>query len=147
MKKISFSVSLFILAAIIFYACKEEEISTQQFVQNHLIGRWPHKRTVNITKENGVEIKNDTILYGVGSNSLPIDTVQFLADGSCIKNGDTIKYTIDGEGKNIIYNKDAIDDTWFIQYLRLTSVLLTQEKTEKKGASTFIYYNEELLIK
>ncbi len=146
MKKISFSVSLFIFAAIIFYACKEEEISTQQFVQNHLIGRWPHKRTVNITKENGVEIKNDTILYGVGSNSLPIDTVQFLADGSCIKNGDTIKYTIDGEGKNIIYSKDEIG-TWFIQYLRLTSVLLTQEKTEKKGASTFIYYKEELLIK
>ncbi len=147
MKKFSFSASLFILAAIVFYACKEEEISTQQFVKNYIIGKWPHKKTILITKENGVETKNDTIFYGIDTNSLPIDTVQFLADGNCIKNGDSLKYTIDGEGKNITYSKNSIDSTWFIQHLRLKSIILTHEKTEKKGSTTFLYYKEEQLIK
>ncbi len=148
MKKATFSFVFFALASIVFYACKDEEIGNQQFVQNHIIGKWPHKQTIIITKKNGVETENDTLVYGLDSPAvvLPVDTVQFLADGRCIKNGDTINYTVDGEGKNITYSKDSIG-TWFIQFLRLRSIILTQQRTEKQGSDTFIYYKEEQLIK
>lgn len=137
---------LLLLACLFFFACKEEEIGTQQFVQNHIIGAWPHKISVNIVKKNGVEIEKATIRYGIDAPYLVVDTVKFLADGYCIKNGDTVKYTVDGEGKNISYTKDSLG-TWFINYLRLKSISLTQEKTEKKGSDTFVYYKEEQLIR
>lgn len=138
--------ALLILVSLFFFACKEEEIGTQQFVQNHIIGAWPHKVSVNIVKKNGVETLNDTIFHGIDSTSLIVDTVKFAINGQCIKLGDTMKYTIDEEGKNISYAKDSLG-TWLIKYLRLKSIILTQEKTEKKGSDTFIYYKEERLIK
>lgn len=148
MRKSFFLVTLFTFAAILFYACKKEEVGTQQFVQNYIIGKWPRKIAVNITKKNGDTIKNDTLFFGLDSPSvvLLVDTVQFAADGTGFKNGNAIQYTIDGDGENIIYIPDSLG-TWNIKFLRTKSIILTQEKTEKKGPDTFIYYKEEQLIK
>ncbi|MGF1922805.1 MAG: hypothetical protein ACQUHE_01400 [Bacteroidia bacterium] len=147
MKKLAFSIAFFALASIIFYACKEEEVSNQQFVQNHIIGKWPLKRSISIIKKNGIETENDTLIYGKDSTSLPIDTVQFLADGTFIRNkDDSFKYAVDGEGNRIIFSRDSIG-TWFIKFLRRQSIILTQERTENTGSDTFIYYKEQQLIK
>lgn len=145
MKKI---ILLFAFVITIFYACKEEVVGNQQFVQNYIIGKWPRKTAINITKKNGVEIKNDTIIYGLDSPNivLLVDTVRFAANGICIKNGDSLNYAIDGTGDNITYSIDSLGK-WNIKFLRLRSIILTQEKTEKKGSNTFIYYKEEQLIK
>ena len=148
MKKYIFSVTFFALSAILFYACKEEEIGNQQFVQNYMVGKWPHKTTILKTIKNGTTILDSTIIYGLDTPNivLPIDTVQFAADGKCIKNGEALNYTIDDTGDNITYSVDSLG-TWKIKFLRLKSIILTQEKTEKKGSDTFIYYKEEQLIK
>lgn len=145
MKKITL---LFAFVAVLFYACKEEEIGNQQFVQNYIIGKWPRKTTILKTTKNGTIILDTTVVYGLDTPNivLPIDTVQFAADGRCIKNGDTLNYTLDGTGDNITYSIDSLG-TWNIKFLRLKSIILTQEKTEKKGSDTFIYYKEEQLIK
>ena len=131
---------LFVFVSIILYACKEEEVSTQQFVQNFIVGKWPHKATVLITRKNGAITKNDTLVYGLDSPAIerPLDTVQFTALGKYVKNRDSINYTIDSEGKNITFARDTIG-TWNIKFLRLRSIILVQEKTEKVGSDTFIY--------
>jgi len=148
MKKIFFSVILFACTAILFYACTKEEVNNQQFVKNHFVGKWPLKKAIFKTTKNGIIIVNDTLVYGLDSPSvvLPIDTVQFTIDGKCIKNGKNLNYTIDEKGDNISYSIDSIG-TWHIKFLRLKSIILTQEKTEIKGSDTFIFYKEEQLIK
>ena len=93
-------------------------------------------------------MRNDTLIYGLDSPAkvLKLDTVQFTAEGKYIKKADTIKYTLDETGDNITYNRDTLG-TWKIKFLRLKSIILTQEKTEKKGSDTYIYYKEQQLIK
>lgn len=139
---------LCVFAATLLNACKEEEINNQQFVQNHFVGKWPLKKAIFKTTKNGQIILDSTATYGLDTPNivLPIDTVQFTADGKCIKNGNTINYTIDGTGDNISYSTVPLG-TWNIKFLRLKSIILTQEKTEKIGPDTFIYYKEEQLIK
>ncbi|MEJ5992917.1 hypothetical protein WG904_00710 [Pedobacter sp. Du54] len=149
MKKIPRLIFLFALASIIFNACKEEEINNQQFVQNYIVGKWPFKAMIYINRKNGTITKNDTVIYGLDSPNvvLKLDTVQFTAEGKYIqKNVDTLNYTIDATGDNITYSRDSIG-TWNIKFLRLKSIILTQEKTEKIGLDTYSYYKEQQLIK
>jgi hypothetical protein len=148
MKNLFFFIVLFALASILFYACKEEEINDQQFVQNYFVGRWPVKARIAINVKNGDTILNDTTLYApIDTLGDKMDTVAFTSDGKYIKNGDTLSnYSIDGTGDNISYSNDLMG-TWNIKFLRLKSIILTQEKTEKKGPDTFLYYKEEQLIK
>lgn len=148
MKKISLLIALFALTSIIIHACKKEEVSNQQFVQNYIVGKWPLKKAVNITIKNGDTTVNDTINYGIGTptTALPIDTMLFTADGKYTKKGQTVTYTIDETGDNISY-KTTPAETWHIKYLRLKSIILMQEKTEKIGSDSFIYYKEQQLIK
>lgn len=146
MKKI---ILLFAFTAALLCACKEEEINNQQFVQNYIVGKWPLKAMIYITTKNGALIKNDTVIYGLDSPNvaLKLDTVQFTAEGKYIqKKIDTLSYTLDASGDNITYSRDSIG-TWNIKFLRLKSIILAQEKTEKKGNDTFIYYKEQQLIK
>ena len=146
MKKI---ILLFALVATLFQACKEEVVSNQQFVQNFVVGKWPLKAMIYIDRKNGAIVKNDTVIYGLDSPKrvLKVDTVQFTAEGKYIqKKVDTLNYTIDAIGDNITYNRDTIG-TWKINFLRLKSIILSQEKTEKKGSDTFIYYKEQQLIR
>lgn len=144
MKKLT----LLIFVAIILHACKKEEINNQQFVQNHFVGKWPLKKALKITTKNGDTIVNDTINYGIDLpiTAYPIDTMLFTAGGKYIKNGDTVNYTIDKTGDNISYTTTPAE-TWLIKYLRQKSIILTQQKTEKVGSDTFIYYKEQQLIK
>ncbi|RZL19781.1 MAG: hypothetical protein EOO89_02300 [Pedobacter sp.] len=148
MKKILVSIALFALASIIFHACKEEEVNTQQFVQNFVVGKWPLKAEIFRTTVNGAVTRNDTLIYGLDSPAkvLKLDTVQFTAAGKYIKKADTLNYTIDATGDNITYSRDTIG-TWKIKFLRLRSIILTQEKTEKKGTDTYIYYKEQQLVR
>ncbi len=148
MKKITLSVVLFALASVLLYACKEDEISNQQFVQNYFAGKWPRKTAIFKTTKNGAVIENDTLVYGLDSPALAlvVDTVQFTADGNCIKDGKTLNFTIDELGDNITYSNDSIG-TWNIKSLRKKSIVLTQEKTQTTGADTFIYYKEEQLVR
>lgn len=143
MKKI---ILLSAFVAVLFYACKEEEINSQQFVQNYIVGKWPLKVVIAKTTKNGIITKNDTVIYGLDTLS-KVDTLQYTAAGKYIKKkGDTLNYTIDNAGEHITYNRDSIG-TWNIKFLRLKSIILTQEKTEKIGSDTFIYYKEQQLIK
>ena len=134
--------------AIAFFACKEEEINDQQFVKNHFIGKWPLKVAISITTKNGIITKNDTTFYGVDTPvvDFPVDTLEFTNDGKYLRKDESFTYTIDETGDNISYSTSPAE-TWKIKYLRLKSIILTQEKTEKTGNDTFIYYTEEQLIK
>ncbi len=149
MKKILALISFFALASIVFYACKEEDVVTnQQFVQNYIVGKWPFKAMISINKKNGVIIKNDTLIYGLDSATRVVDTVRFTAEGKYIQKNktDTLGYTIDATGDNIIYSRDSIGK-WKINFLRIKSIILSQEKSEKQGSDTFIYYKEQQLIR
>ena len=150
MKKILLLISFFALASIIFYACKKEEVNNQQFVQNYIVGKWPLKAIIYINTKNGIVIKDDTVYYGLDSPKvvLKVDTVQFTAEGRYIQkiNTDTLNYTVDATGDNITYSRDTIG-TWKIKFLRLKSIILSQDKTEKKGSDTFNYYKEQQLIR
>jgi hypothetical protein len=148
MKKFAFSVIFISLLSLFFSACKEEEISDQTFVKNHFIGKWPLKLTINITTKNGAITKNDTTFHGVGTppEEFPVDTLQFTNDDKYIRDDKSFTYTIDETGDNIRYSTTP-PETWKIKYLRLKSIILSQEKTEKIGNDTFIYYKEEQLIK
>ena len=139
---------LFVFIAIILNACKEEEVSSQQFVQNYIIGKWPVKRAVFKTTVNGVVTVNDTLIYGLDSPAvvLEVDTMQFAADGKCVKKGEVLNYTIDETGDNITYSDPALGK-WNITYLRIKNIILTQERSEKKGNDTYIYFKEEQLVK
>lgn len=148
-KKYRFFLLVGALLAAGFHACKKEDIDIQHFVENHIKGKWPHKLSIAITLKNGVEISNDTTYYGIDRLGIviPVDTVEYLSAIKCVKNNDTIPYSIDKTGDYIQYGSDADPDTWKILYLRTKSIILTQEKTEKQGADTYLYYKEERLIK
>ena len=148
MKKIIFSITSLL---IILSACKKEVINDQEFVKNHFIGKWPLKVSIKITVKNGDTIVNDKIIYGLDTPVVtvptpPIDTLLFTADGKYTKKGMTVNYEIDATGDNISYSTTP-PSTWKIEYLRNTSIILTQRRTEKVGADTFNYYVEEQLIK
>ena len=138
----------FAAVTVIFYACQKEEVNSQQFVTNHFIGKWPLKKAIFKTTKNGIVTVNDTLIYGLDSPAIfrRVDTVRFTDDGKCVKRGQALSYTIDATGDNLTYSIDSIG-TWNIKFLRLKSIILTQEKTEKKGPDTFIYFKEEQLIK
>ena len=138
----------FAVVALVFYACQKEEVNSQQFVTNHFIGKWPLKKAIFKTTKNGIVTANDTLIYGLDSPAIVrrVDTVRFTDDGKCIKRGQALSYSIDANGDNLTYSSDSIG-TWNIKFLRLKSIILTQEKTEKKGSDTFIYFKEEQLIK
>jgi hypothetical protein len=148
MKNFPFSLIFISLIGLFFFACKEEEISDQSFVKNHFIGKWPLKVAVDITTKNGTITKNDTIFYGIDTpvTAFPLDTLEFTSDDKYLRKDESFTYTIDETGDNITYTTSPAE-TWKIKYLRLKSIILTQEKTEKIGNDTFIYYKEEQLIK
>ncbi|SFG94553.1 hypothetical protein [Pedobacter insulae] len=148
MRKYIFSVAFFAFMAIIFFTCKKDEINDQEFVKNHFVGRWPLLKTINITTKNGDTTVKDTVYYGLDSPKvvIPIDTLLFTKEDKYIKAGDTVNYTIDETGDHISFSTIPAE-TWKIKYLRLKSIILTREKTEKKGSDTFIYYTEEQLIR
>lgn len=148
MRKYIFPIILSVFIATNFLACKEEEVSDQQFVKNHFIGRWPLKLTINITSKNGDTTINDTIFYGLDKPNivLPVDTLMYTPENKYIRKGKAVEYAIDETGDYISYTTTPAE-TWKIKYLRLKSIILTQEKTEKKGSDTFIYYTEEQLIR
>ncbi len=148
MRKYILPIILSVFIATTFFACKEEEVSDQQFVKNHFIGKWPLKLTVNLTVKNGDTTINDTTFYGLDTPNivLPVDTFLYTPENKFIRKAKTVEYTIDEKGDYISY-KTTPSETWKIKYLRLKSIILTQEKSEKKGADNFIYYTEEQLIR
>lgn len=145
MKNIKFiTLALF---ALVIVACKKEDIKSQEVVQKHLIGKWPLKYRVEITYKNNKEISNDTISYLPPSGTPQIvDTLVFTADGKFTKDNETVDFKVDETGENITFLSTPPSE-WFIKYLRLKSIALSQEKTEKIGNDTFRYYVEEQLIK
>lgn len=102
---------------------------------------------IYINKKNGVITRNDTVIFGLDSPKRVVDTVRFTTGGKYIqKKIDTLSYTIDATGDNITYSRDSMG-TWKIKFLRLKSIILSQEKTENIGSATFIYYKEQQLIR
>jgi hypothetical protein len=140
MKKIKTIIILFVCLTLFIYACKKEEINNQEFVQEHFIGKWPLKSHVEITLKNGDTLKKDTILFS------PIDTLLFTAEGKYTKRNVSANYAIDADGENLNIST-APPINWKIKFLRNTSIILTQTRTEKIGSDTFTYYVEEQLIK
>lgn len=133
-----------------FYACKKEPVDSQEFVKNHFLGGWPLKKEISITRENGIIIKNDTLEFGLDSPNvvLPLDTVQFTAEGLSIRNKgkDTVSYTIDATGDNITYSLASMG-TWNIKTFQWRNIVLTQEKREVSGSNVIIYYKEEQFVR
>lgn len=143
---IVFIVSMILMLSI-FYACKKEDINTQEFVKNHLIGRWPLKKHIEITSKNGDTILNDTTYYSkTDTLLLPIDTVIFMADGKYIQKDITYNYTVYANGDSLSITTTP-PTKWNIKFLRQQSIILAQERTKKTGSDNFIYYTETQLIK
>lgn len=139
LKNTTILLSIFILA---FYACKkEDEIAGADFVKERFIGKWPVKNQVVIEIEDFTDtVRNDTIPY------LPVDTLVYTADGQYTRGGVTVGYTIDAAGENITYNTKPAE-TWHIKFMRNTSIILTQERTEQVGTKTVTTYIEDQLDK
>lgn len=140
MKKLKIVVLLLACLTLTIYACKKETLSDQQFVQQHFVGKWPLKSRVSIELKNKDTLKKDTIRFS------PIDTLVFTADGKYTKGLISADYSIDAAGENLsIATTPAVN--WHIEYLRKTSIVLTQRRTETIGADVFTYYIEENLVK
>ena len=140
MKTLKITTLLFATLTLLFFACeKEEVVGGAEFVKERFVGKWPLKRQVLITTFRD-SIAIDTIPY------LPIDTLVYTADGQYTRNGVTVGYTIDEAGENITYNTTPAT-TWHIKFMRNTSIILTQERTEQDGNETVTYYTEDQLDK
>ncbi|MCY1514762.1 hypothetical protein D9M68_493140 [compost metagenome] len=128
-------------------ACKKEEVSNQQLVKNHFLGKWPHKKTIRITLKNNDTLSNDTLYYGLDSPAvvLPVDTVIFGAD-SCIKNKQKMAFTVDATGDHITYGLPTLG-TWKIAFIQPRRIILSRQKTETEGSDMLLYYEEEQLIR
>ncbi|RZK42793.1 MAG: hypothetical protein EOO90_05570 [Pedobacter sp.] len=150
MRKHPFSFLCLLAVVAMFYACKKEPVDSQEFVKNHFLGGWPLKKEISITRENGIIIKNDTLEFGLDSPNvvLPLDTVQFTAEGLSIRNKgkDTVSYTIDATGDNITYSLASMG-TWNIKTFQWRNIVLTQEKREVSGSNVIIYYKEEQFVR
>lgn len=147
MRKFIIFIILTTLTLSIFYACKKEVIDTQEFVKNHVIGKWPLKKHIEITFKNGDTILNDTTYYSkTDTLLLPIDTVIFTADGKYTQKDTTYNYSIYANGDSLSITTSP-PTKWNIKFLRLYSIILAQEKTKKIGSDTFIYYTETQLTK
>lgn len=133
--------------SLLFSSCKKEEVSNRQLVQHHFLGKWPHKKTINITLKNNDTLNNDTLYYGLDSPAvvLPVDTVVFGVD-SCIKNKQKMAFTIDATGDHIIYGLPTLG-TWKIAFIQPRRIILTWQKIETKGGDTLLSYKEEQLIR
>ncbi|MNR07317.1 hypothetical protein D3C85_1234330 [compost metagenome] len=59
-----------------------------------------------------------------------------------IKNGDTIKYDIDAEGKNITFATTP-DSTWSISYLRTNYFKIVHTRQETIGTDVHKYVIEQ----
>ena len=138
------SLRVFILClsclAISIYACKKEELNSEDVVKSKFIGKWPLKKHIEINLKNGDTISKDTTTY------LPIDTLVFTTEGKYIKAGTTVDYTIDPSGEKITYST-APPTTWTIKFLRINSIILTNSRTETIAGNLHTYYIEEQLIK
>ncbi|MES2416944.1 MAG: hypothetical protein V4541_02090 [Bacteroidota bacterium] len=147
MRKYFFILTLIVFTLTTFQACKKEEVNTQEFVKNHIIGKWPLKARTETTYKDDIIISDTTFKYPpTDTSTAPVDTLLFTADGKYTKKGVTVNYTIDASGEQINYDTSP-PSSWKIKYLRNTSIILTQERTEKIGTANFRYYIEEQLIK
>ncbi|MCY1520947.1 hypothetical protein D9M68_557420 [compost metagenome] len=146
MRKCIAFITLIIFTVIAFNACKKEEITTQQFVQRHIIGRWPLKARIEITSKNGDTTQNDTTRFTKDDKLFPIDTVIFSANGTYIIKESSFKYSVNHTGDSLSISSTP-PKHWNIKFLRPQSIILSNERREKVGADIFIYYSEEQLIK
>ncbi|MNK25898.1 hypothetical protein D3C87_442280 [compost metagenome] len=140
MGKLKFVLLGLLTIGIIGYACKKEPVDSKIFVERYLAGQWPIKTYVLLEYKNGTVLSNDTIL------PIPNDTakvrVKYTADMTFIKNGDTIKYDIDAEGKNITFATTP-DSTWSISYLRTNYFKIVHTRQETIGTDVHKYVIEQ----
>jgi len=125
MKRLKIVLLLSTCFALGFYACKKEEVNSQEVVQKQIIGRWPIKYNIKTTFTDNVETKNDTL-----TTYNPIDTLVFTAEGHAIKQNKTVisdvSYTISADGETITFSPGS---TLKITFLRKTSIGLGTETT------------------
>ena len=141
MKKLQFGYLLLACLTLAMYACEKEVISTEEVTAAHFVGRWPLKLHIEIVKKNNVISKNDTVRFS------PIDTLTYTNDGKFIRKNDTVAYSLNAVSETISYATKPTTTVWKIKWLRLKSIILTQERTETVSGDTFVYYTEEQLIK
>ncbi len=126
------------------YACKKETLNDHDFVQKHFIGKWPLKSRVLLTIKNKDTTIRDTTRFS------PIDTLIFGADGKYTQGLTAGSYAIDEKGENLTFTPTTMPTTpitWRIEFLRQTSIILVQRKTETIGTDQFTYHTEENLVK
>ncbi|SOD15466.1 hypothetical protein [Pedobacter xixiisoli] len=142
MGKLKFVLLGLILTGIIGYACKKEPVDSKLFVERYLVGQWPIKTYVRLEYKNGIidSSKIDTILPIQNDTSKV--RVKYTEGMTFIKNGDTIKYSIDADGKNINFATTP-DSTWTISYLRNNYFKITHTRQETIGTDVHKYVIEQ----
>lgn len=135
-----------VIVGIVGYACKKEPVDSKIFVERYLVGQWPIKTYVTLEYKNGVIInsKIDTILPIVGDTAKV--RVKYTDAMTFIKNGDTINYSIDTDGKNITFATSP-DSTWAISYLRNNYFKIVHTREETIGTDVHRYVIEQEFAK
>lgn len=146
MSKLKLSLLGIMTVGIIGYACKKEPVDSKLFVERYLVGQWPIKTYVTLEYKNGVVIPStiDTILP-IQNDTAKV-RVRYTQDLNFIKNGDTVKYSIDADGKNITFST-APDSTWAISYLRNNYFKIVHTREETIGTEVHKYVIEQEFAK
>lgn len=144
MDKLKFVLIGFITVGIIAYSCKKEPLDSKLFVERYLVGQWPIKTYVLLEYKNGTMLSNDTILP-IANDTAKV-RAKYTEGMTFIKNGDTVKYTIDADGKNITF-ATAPDSTWAISYLRNNYFKIVHSRQETIGTDVHRYVIEQEFAK
>jgi len=141
MRKLKFVFLGLATMGIIGYACKKEPVDSKIFVERYLIGQWPIKTYVKLDLKNGDTLVNDTLDLTPDSDTAKV-RVRYTEDLNFIKGSQSVKYTIDAEGKNITFSTTP-DSTWTIAYLRNNYFKIVHTREEKVGVDVFKYVIEQ----
>jgi len=144
MSKLRFGLLGLLAIGVIGYACKKEPVDSKLFVERYLVGQWPIKTYVLLEYKNGTMLSNDTILP-IANDTAKV-RVRYTDGMTFIKNGDTVKYTIDTDGKNITF-ATAPDSTWAISYLRNNYFKIVYSRQETVGSDLHKYVIEQEFAK
>ncbi len=134
-----FSSLLLLLLFSILSACKKGAVGGE-FVSNYLVGKWGSKSLIEIHIKNGDTVVNDTTSY------TEIDSLVFLSDHRFSFLEQTGTYEVDASGENLKLISTPSQE-WHIKYLRVSSMLLIQQRERTEGIDRYRDYLEWHLSK
>lgn len=96
-----------------------------ELVRNKFIGKWPLKvrSTAYFKTDATTPDSTQTVTF-----TDVVDTLVFSADGNLVINGANTTYSFDNSHENITYNTTP-SVTWNIEFLRVSSIILSRSAT------------------